>query len=233
MSSASNELYPYHRYMQFRDYLMQLLDLSDQPRCPHITYQVIGDRLDASASVVSRFLWDTKKTFCPTKMLESFQEKCPVEFAKWPCNTGSITIGRDLLSIDAWYFLGQGPLALAAAKPLLGRNIRQLSNDFSMPPSSFEPSPPDSTPLPSAPSLALLQSSELPPRPFFSSAPIAAPFSQPSTYVSPPPLVSPAPSFVVAPTPSTTPLPPLETLFEQRPPARSVVPSEPSSNQRP
>lgn len=93
---------PANQYDQFRDYLKQLLLLPRTEDSPRITQKMVGERLSADPSSVSKFL--SRKVQQARLMTSQFLSLYPHEVQKWP--TGSREIGRKLQTGDALYFLG-------------------------------------------------------------------------------------------------------------------------------
>lgn len=89
-------------YTQLRDYLTQIISLSNTDGLPRITQSRVASELEITTSTVSGFL--NKKITNPNKMMTNFMSKYPEELSKWPLNRDKI--GRTLKKIDAQYFLG-------------------------------------------------------------------------------------------------------------------------------
>jgi gamma-glutamyl-gamma-aminobutyrate hydrolase PuuD len=91
-----------NQYEQFRDYLQQLIQLSEEDnKIPKITQKYIASALKVSAITVSRFL--NKETEKSKKMLDNFKISYKEEFEKWPKHLTSIN--RKLTINDVLYFL--------------------------------------------------------------------------------------------------------------------------------
>lgn len=88
-------------YLQFRDYLTQVMRFSEREGIPKITQRLIAEKLSVDTSGVSYFLsLHTKK---PKKMLTNLIKKYPLEYAKWPKTADKIN--RHLKKDDVVYFL--------------------------------------------------------------------------------------------------------------------------------
>lgn len=131
-----------NHYPQLRDYISQIIGLSNKNGLPIITQTLVAEKLNlkknSGSSTVCRFL--KHETQHPRLMLTHFIEKYPKEFHSWP--DGEPTIGKILQVKDALYFLGiprpqdsvpqpaPSPLAISGSKtpdlPLKSPEIKKV-----------------------------------------------------------------------------------------------------------
>ncbi len=90
-----------NQYSQLKDYLTQVIKVSQRSDLPEITQVAIASHLQVDHSGVSRFLSGATKK--PQKMMKNFIATYPLEFKRWPA--GADKICRTLKERDVWYFL--------------------------------------------------------------------------------------------------------------------------------